>query len=105
MKHKQIEFQARLPFNIIDKKNYYLASCTVLDVHSQGDTQEKARNNLIEALSLFFLSCFERGTLDAVLKECGFKPGFFSSKITKSSLDYPQLKKKYIDVPIPLFVN
>jgi predicted RNase H-like HicB family nuclease len=32
----------------------YVALCPELDVASQGDTIEEARNNLIEALELFF---------------------------------------------------
>jgi len=42
-------------------------------VHSQGKTEVQAKKNLIEALSLFLESCHERGTLDAMLKECGFE--------------------------------
>lgn len=32
----------------------YVALCPELDIASQGDTVEEARNNLIEALELFF---------------------------------------------------
>ena len=32
----------------------YVAHCPELDVASQGDTIEKARSNLIEALELFY---------------------------------------------------
>ena len=45
----------------------------MLDVHSQGYTEEEARRNLAEAIKLFVVSCFERGTLDEALKECGFR--------------------------------
>ena len=34
---------------------------------------EEAKKNIAEALFMFFRSCFERGTLDAVLKQCGFR--------------------------------
>ncbi|MBD2359975.1 type II toxin-antitoxin system HicB family antitoxin [Anabaena minutissima FACHB-250] len=32
----------------------YVSLCPQLDIASQGDTIEEARNNLIEALQLFF---------------------------------------------------
>ena len=64
---------------------------------SQGKTENKALENLIDALSLCFISCFERGTLFEVLKECGFAPA--STKPRKRDFD------KYIDVPIPFEVN
>ncbi|NIA28766.1 MAG: type II toxin-antitoxin system HicB family antitoxin [Actinobacteria bacterium] len=40
---------------IIEKENEgYVSICPELDIASQGDTVEEARNNLIEALELFF---------------------------------------------------
>lgn len=32
----------------------YVSLCPELDIASQGDTVEEARNNLVEALELFF---------------------------------------------------
>ncbi len=46
-----------------------MLSCPpILDVITQGETEEKAKQNLNDALSLFLVSWFERGTLDSVLK-------------------------------------
>lgn len=40
---------------IIERENDgYVSLCPELDIASQGDTVEEARNNLIEALELFF---------------------------------------------------
>lgn len=40
---------------IIEREgNGYVSFCPELDIASQGDTIEEARNNLIEALELFF---------------------------------------------------
>ena len=52
-----VQFSAKLPLKITRKKKWFVASCPILDVHSQGDTEKKARKNLSEALSLFFISC------------------------------------------------
>ncbi len=42
---------------IIERENdAYVALCPELDIASQGDTVEAARQNLVEALELFFES-------------------------------------------------
>ncbi len=64
----------QLSFELVKKEKWYVASCPALDVFSQGGTEKQAEKNLREALCLFLTSCVERGTLDAVLKECGFRP-------------------------------
>jgi len=99
---KKIYFNFRLPIKLIKRKKWFLASCPVLDVHSQGETEKQARKNLIEALSVFFISCLERDTLDTVLKNCGFKPIMPFHSDRKKSIVPP---KDYIDVPIPFLVK
>lgn len=59
----QMEFNVRLPVKVIKRRNWYLASCPSLDVHSQGETERKARENLREALSVFFTSCLTKKAL------------------------------------------
>lgn len=63
----------KLPAVIIKGENFYVSTCPVLDVSSQGKTKKEALENLKEALALFLKSCFERGTIDQVLKESQFK--------------------------------
>ncbi len=88
-----------LPATLKKKGKWFVSSCPLLDVKSQGETEEKAIENLVEALTLFFVSCFDRGALDEVLKECGFtpagKPGF--SHFPKNT--FP------VDVPIPFLID
>jgi len=90
MPSNQFVITVMLPFGLTKRRKHYLASCLILDVHSQGETSEKAKSNLTEALSLFLISCLERNTLDAVLKECGFKVASIS-RATKTSR-----QKKYV---------
>jgi predicted RNase H-like HicB family nuclease len=98
----KIILSAKLPLKLIRRKRWVVASCTILDVHSQGETAEKAKKNLIEALTLFFISCFERGTLDSVLKQCGFSTGTALPMSKKKQRSTPQ---DYIKVPIPFIVD
>jgi len=99
----KIVFQVKLPCKTTKRAKWFLASCPILDVHSQGNTEETAKKNLVEALSLFLASCFERGTLDAVLKKCGFSP---FHGITGSPKTIPIMGRgNYINVPIPFRVE
>ena len=51
----------------------YVSHWPTLDVYSQGPTEDVAVRNLVEALELFLASCYRRGQLDRVLKDCGFE--------------------------------
>jgi len=95
-KSTQIKFQASLPMVIFKEDDWCISHCPILDVCSQGTTEKEAEKNLKEALHLFFISCCERGTLDEVLKECGFVPG-------KPLKFDDQTYDKSIIVNIPLF--
>jgi predicted RNase H-like HicB family nuclease len=99
----KVEFKVKLPFKITKRSKWFLASCCILDVHSQGSTEEIAKKNLVEAVSLFLISCFERGTLAEVLKKCGFTPihGTPGPMRAASTTGH----QNYISVPIPFRVE
>jgi predicted RNase H-like HicB family nuclease len=90
---KNISVSFRIPFSIKKKGKWYVARCPVLDVTTQGDSEDAARANLADALYLFLVSCLERGTLDAVLKQCGF--------FLKTRKGRPPKNGNYIEIPIP----
>ena len=94
---QEITLEVKLPIKIEQRENYFVSSCPILDVVSQGETFEKAKYNIIEALSAFFIGCIELGTLDAVLKESGFRPAPETYVATK-----PLLEEEYVNVPIHL---
>ncbi|MDR2668599.1 MAG: type II toxin-antitoxin system HicB family antitoxin [Desulfovibrio sp.] len=52
---------------------YRTASCPGLDLATQGETFERAEQNIREALTLFVESCLRRGTLEEVLHCLGRK--------------------------------
>ena len=68
----QVEFS--VPAKVRAEGAYFVSGCAALDVYSQGETKEAALVNLGEALQLFLESCYERGTLEEVLKRCGLRP-------------------------------
>ena len=92
----QITLTAKVPIRITKKRKWFLASCPALDVATQGETEELARKNIAEALEMFLRSCIERGTLDVVLKQCGFKPVVLDGyPATPPDFDY-------VDIPLHL---
>jgi predicted RNase H-like HicB family nuclease len=70
----RIAMEFKVPARIRKKGKWFVSSCPLLDVHSQGHTRDEAERNLVDALTSFLISCYERGTLDEVLREAGFVP-------------------------------
>lgn len=96
----KVEMKMKLPVKFVKKEEWYVASCPVLDVFSQGRTQKKAKDNLHEAISLFLITCLEHGTLDDVLKNCGFR----LAKRARPRKALAQ-NEKYLNIPIPFLVE
>lgn len=95
-----IKITLGLPLRIEKKEKWYVASCPALDVFSQGTSREDAKENQGEALQLFLGSCIERGTLDEVLKDCGFAPG------APDTISYTESEKEeHIDIPLYLLAQ
>lgn len=92
-----VEFTVKVPIKITKKGDIFISYCPVLDLFSQGDTEEEAWKNIGEAIKLFVTTCFERGTLEEVLKHCGFKP-------LKKHVALPD-NHRFITVPIPFSVS
>ena len=69
----RIRFELSAPMATRQDSAGYVACCPALDVYSQGPTEDVAVHNLVEALELFLASCYRRGQLDRVLKDCGFE--------------------------------
>lgn len=89
----RIRFELAVPAEVREDGDRFVSFCPPLDVYSQGPSEEAALENLVEALQLFVESCFARGTLDRVLKDCGFEPDSDPGSIKGERL---------IHVPFPL---
>ena len=55
-----------------EAEGLWVTGCPLLDLYSQGSTEEDAKKSLEEAILLWVENCVERGTLDQALRECGF---------------------------------
>ena len=97
-----VTFQVSLPFVVKKQGPWFVSSCPVLDVCSQGRTRKQAQENLVEALQLFLVSCYERGTLSQVLRESGFVPRRLPARPRKAS---SKPAPKTLRVPLPFTVD
>jgi len=88
--------EVKLPVSMKKKADIFIVCCPPLDVWSQGKTEAEARKNIEEAMKLFLITCIEKGTLEAVLRGCGFK---LSKAINKIPKDH-----RYVNIPIPFSV-
>jgi len=96
----QVTWQFKLPALVKEDKGYFVSWCPPIDVFSQGKTKKEALKNLVEALTLFFTSCFERGTLEKVFSDAGFKPIEGAFKKEPFPHDY-----EMINVPLPFQIK
>ena len=103
MSLKRAEMSLSVPIQFKKEKDGYIVSCPVLDVVTQGRTKREAKANILDALVLFIQNCLDHGTLDAVLKQCGFK----TYKTPPKKLHAPAPRKPnfdFVDVPVPLHI-
>lgn len=92
----RIVMEFKVPARIRKKGKWFISSCPLLDVHSQGHTREEAQRNLVDALVSFMISCYERGTLDEVLRDAGFVP------VAEANAPETVLGKADIELTVPL---
>ncbi|MGI9337144.1 MAG: type II toxin-antitoxin system HicB family antitoxin [Gammaproteobacteria bacterium] len=55
-----------------EKPGLFESYCPALDLWSQGGTVAEAKKNIAEAVGLFIETCYEQGSLNRVLLDCGF---------------------------------
>ncbi len=91
----------RVPIRLAHKGEWVVSHCDAFNVASQGRTEEEARHNIEEALELFLQTAYEMGTLEEIMKECGFSPAF-SGVIEK---DEVAPEEEFLDIPLPFIIN
>lgn len=71
------ELNAKIMVNVQkDEDGFFLAAYPPLNVYAQGETEEEAIRNFIETMGMVMDVCYEKGTLESVLKGAGFHPNF-----------------------------
>ncbi|NLE08268.1 MAG: hypothetical protein GX631_03310 [Dehalococcoidales bacterium] len=67
------EIKAKIPVILFKEGKNIIAYSPALDLSSCGPTEEAARERFAEAARLFLTETAKMGTLDEVMKECGWK--------------------------------
>ena len=67
-----IALKVRLEAGLKQDGNQWIACCAPLDIFTQGDSREGAKEALAEAVEAWFESSIKRGVLVEALRECGF---------------------------------
>jgi predicted RNase H-like HicB family nuclease len=94
-----VTFTISFPIEVKKEVKYFLASCPTLDVCACGESQQTAVEKLKETLQLFLTHCFDQGTLEMVLKGCGF------TSMKKSFCKDSAHRMSDIDVPLPFTID
>ncbi len=94
-----VTFTVSFPIEVKKEARYYLASCPVLDVWACGKTQQNAIDSLKDTLQLFLTYCFDHGTLELVLKGCGF------TSLKKSLGQESSRRLNEMDIPLPFVID
>lgn len=73
-RHAAVSIELHINFEVTRDREIdeYVSHCPALALYSQGDTERDAIDNIREAVTMFLRNCYERGTLNQVLQDCGF---------------------------------
>lgn len=106
MSKMQINFRLPAAYRIDDRTGMHVAYCPMLDVCSQGETEEESVHALRSALVLFLTHHFKHQTIDTVLSEYGFVPaGHPDANPDLGAISISEIPDSYeradwIDVPL-----
>jgi len=89
-----------IPIQIFPEAGGYVSSCPALGVASQGDTRDEAEENLKGALVMFFEELIRAGSLDEVLKECGWAR-LPAGPETPERFAPPMVESRTVEVTVP----
>jgi len=97
----RITITFRVPIKVQREGEWIVSCCEIFDVASQGRTEEEARRNIVEALGLFFQTAYEMGTLEEIMKECGFSPDVSGAEEANPSLPGEEV----LNVPLSFIIS
>lgn len=96
------DLEIKIPVQIIKEDNIFVAYTPALDLCTQGDTYEEAEAMLGEMIQIFFEECIERGTIEQVLIECGWKKVAHKKGWIPPSREVITEKSESFTVPCPV---
>jgi len=70
---KKTKLQFNIPVSILREGKKYIAYTPALDLSTSGDSYEHAKKRFEEIVNVFFEEIIEKGTLEDVLTDLGWK--------------------------------
>jgi predicted RNase H-like HicB family nuclease len=70
---KKIEFKVSLPVSIMKEGKLFVAHTSALDISTSGKTEKEVKKRFQEIVSIFLEEIMEKGTLEEVLRDFGWK--------------------------------
>jgi hypothetical protein len=70
---EKVQLTGTLPVTYFQEDKMFVAHTSALDISSCGLSLKEAKENFIEAVSIFFEECIADGTLDTLLSAQGWK--------------------------------
>ena len=101
MTKKSYQVGVNLPVQIIKEGNVYVAYCPVLDIATQGDTYAEAQQMFSELVRVFIDDLIERGTLEKVLLDLGWKKASHSRRWELPERQFISETHQEINLPCP----
>ena len=95
------QLEIKIPVQIIKEDGVFVAYTPALELCTQGDTYEEAEQMLGEMIHIFFEECIERGTIDQVLTECGWKKAAHKKEWIPPHREVISDKNESFSVPCP----
>ena len=98
-RRKTIEIAGSIPVVFFKEGATFIAHCPILELSSCGDSFDSAHDNFTEALEILLEECTAKGTLEQVLKSCGWQLKNKNSKRSMSPPIYVGERQVSLDVP------
>jgi hypothetical protein len=70
----RIEYKLKAAIRYDDAAGIHVGWCPMLDIFSQGNSAEQAKQAVMSAATMYLRHCFRRGILNDVLTKRGFEP-------------------------------
>ena len=69
----RLNFEVSIPVAFLREGKYYIAYSPVLDLSTSAKSYEEVRDRFSEIVQIFFEELLEKGTLEEVLSELGWR--------------------------------
>jgi predicted RNase H-like HicB family nuclease len=93
---RKVNLEVSLPVSVLKEGKYFIAYSPALDLSTSASSFEEVKKRFSEVVQIFFEELLEKGTLDEVLSELGWR------KIQKRWLPPVVISHKSENIKVPL---